>query len=103
MRMFNPDSRTRSARHKRIHALYALAYTMVDFAAALLFIIGSALFFRESTAYAATWLFLVGSIFFGLRPTITLLRELAYIRAGDLDDLVSERGAAKVDAASEQQ
>ncbi|MGW8370547.1 MAG: YrhK family protein [Gammaproteobacteria bacterium] len=43
--------------------------------------------FNESTAYAATWLFLVGSIFFGLRPTTTLLREVAYVRAGKYQDV----------------
>ncbi|WP_352950748.1 YrhK family protein [Roseibium sp. SCP14] len=53
---------------------------MVDFSAAALFVVGSILFFKESTTYAGTWLFLVGSIMFGLRPTIKLLREFAFIR-----------------------
>lgn len=37
MRLFNPDNRTRSAEHKRVYALYELAYTLNDFGAALLF------------------------------------------------------------------
>ncbi|MCA9473383.1 MAG: YrhK family protein [Nitrospirales bacterium] len=89
MKLFNPDNASRSEKHKKIYAFYALAYTIVDFSAAVLFIVGSILFFKQSTTYAATWLFLIGSIFFGLRPTTTLLRELAYIRAGDYDDVHS--------------
>ena len=38
------------------------------------------MFFSESTAYAATWLFPIGSILFGARPSIELIRELAYAR-----------------------
>lgn len=87
MKFFNPENHTLSERHKQIAAFYALAYTAVDFTAAALFIVGSILFFNESTAYAATWLFLVGSIFFGLRPTTTLLREVAYVRAGKYQDV----------------
>lgn len=48
----------------------------------MLFVIGSILVFSEETAHAATWLFLIGSVFFGLRSTVTLLREIAYLRAG---------------------
>lgn len=87
MKLFNPDNHTKSDRHKKIYAFYTLAYTVVDFSAALFFIVGSLLFFHGSTTYIATWLFLIGSIFFGLRPTTTLLRELAYIRAGDYKDV----------------
>lgn len=47
MRLFNPDNRTRSAEHKRVYALYELAYTLNDFGAALLFVIGSIMFFSE--------------------------------------------------------
>jgi uncharacterized membrane protein YgdD (TMEM256/DUF423 family) len=90
MRLFNPDNDTRSQKHKELYALFTLAYTIVDFLAALMFIVGSILFFKEDTAYIATWLFLVGSICFGLRPTITMLRELAYIRAGDYSDLIAD-------------
>ena len=90
MKLFDPANHTRSKRHQELYAFYALAYTLVDFVAALLFIVGSVLFFRASTTYAGTWLFLVGSIFFGLRPTITLLREFAYIRAGKYDELTSD-------------
>lgn len=90
MTLFNPDNHTRSAAHKRVYALYELAYTINDVLAAALFVIGSILFFSESTTYAGTWLFLIGSLMFGLRPVIRLLRELKYMRMGDYDDVTKE-------------
>ncbi|MGJ8611995.1 MAG: YrhK family protein, partial [Octadecabacter sp.] len=74
------ENHTRSDAHKRIFANCELAYTTVDFAAALMFVVGSILFFSEETAYVATWLFLIGSVFFGMRPTIKLYRELSYLK-----------------------
>lgn len=64
-----------------------IAYTVVDFSAAALFVIGSLLFFSESTTYAGTWLFVVGSVLFGLRPTIKLYREIGYLKLSDYDDI----------------
>lgn len=87
MKLFNPDNHTRSEDHKRLYALCELAYTVVDFSAAALFVIGSFLFFSESTTYFGTWLFVVGSVLFGLRPTIKLYREIGYLRLGDYDDV----------------
>lgn len=83
MKMFDPANATHSKKHREIYAFYALAYTIVDFSAAVLFVVGSVLFFSSATTYAATWLFLIGSILFGVRPTITLLREIALVRAGN--------------------
>jgi hypothetical protein len=85
--LFNPDNHNRSELHKKIYAYSELAHTVVDFSAAALFVVGSILFFNEATVVAGTWLFLVGSVFFGLRPSIKLVRELAYLRIGDFDDL----------------
>ncbi len=90
MTLFNPDNHTRSPQHKRIYAWCELAYTVVDFSAAALFVVGSILFFSEATTYVGTWLFLVGSVLFGLRPTIKLCREVAYIRVGDYDDVTEQ-------------
>jgi len=87
MTLFNPDNHTKSADHKRLYALCELAYTIVDFSAAALFVVGSILFFQESTTYVATWLFVVGSVLFGLRPTIKLYREIGYLRLRDYDDI----------------
>jgi hypothetical protein len=86
MKLFDPAHHLRSATHRKIYANAELAYTIVDFSAAALFVVGSALFFSASTTYAATWLFLIGSILFGMRPTIKLVREFAYIRADKSGD-----------------
>lgn len=87
MKLFDPQNHTRSAAHRKVYAYCELAYTIVDFSAAALFVIGSILFFSAATTYVGTWLFLVGSILFGLRPSIKLYREIAYLRIGDYDDL----------------
>ncbi len=87
MQLFNPDNHTRSAEHRRIYAIHELAYTINDVGAALLFIIGSVLFFNKATVDAGTWLFLIGSIMFGIRPLIKLVREVRYMRLRDYDDV----------------
>lgn len=79
MKLFDPDNHTHSESHKDIFIKCEFAYTIVDFLAAATFVVGSALFFNEATTYLATWLFLIGSVFFGLRPTIRLFRELRYL------------------------
>ncbi|QIE54456.1 N-acetyl-gamma-glutamyl-phosphate reductase [Pikeienuella piscinae] len=88
MALFDPANHLRSEKHRKIYAYAELAYTFVDFSAAALFVIGSVLFFDESTTYVATWLFVIGSMLFGMRPTIKLAREVAYMRAGDFDDVI---------------
>ena len=60
---------------------------LIERQAALLFVIGSILFFNEATVEFGTWLFLVGSIFFGLKPTIRLIREWHLLRLGKFDEL----------------
>ncbi|MEY8833457.1 YrhK family protein [Phaeobacter italicus] len=87
MALFHPDNRNRSDRHKKIYAYCEIAYTFVDVSAALLFVVGSILFFNDATVTIGTWLFLIGSILFGMRPTIKLYREIMYIRLGDYEDV----------------
>jgi hypothetical protein len=87
MSLFDPDNRTRSPRHKKIYALCEIAYTVVDVSAAVLFVVGSILFFYPKTTDVGIWFFLIGSVFFGLRPTIKLAREFAYLRIGDYTDV----------------
>lgn len=87
MKLFDPSNHTCSKKNKEIYAFYALIYTIVDFSAAIFFVGGSILFFYESTIFIGTWMFLIGSIFFALRPTTKLLRELAYIRAGKYEEI----------------
>ncbi|GAA2024533.1 YrhK family protein [Pseudokineococcus marinus] len=47
-----------------------------DVLVALWFVIGSVLFFWESTSTAGTWFFLVGSLQFLARPAIRLSRKI---------------------------
>jgi len=90
MRLFDPGNRQLSVRHAEIWAAYELAYTVVDFAAAGMFVTGSALFFYPATTFAATWLFLVGSICFALKPTIRLAREVRLLSLGRVDELADD-------------
>lgn len=54
---------------------YEVLSILNDVLIAVFFIIGSILFFQESTATAGTWLFLLGSIELLLRPVIRLARR----------------------------
>lgn len=47
-----------------------------DLLIAVWFVIGSVLFFFESTTFAGTWLFVVGSVQLAIRPLIRLRRHL---------------------------
>ena len=85
--MFDPRTKHASDQHCRLYAAYEIAFTIVDFLAASLFVIGSILFFNEPTVYAGTWLFLIGSVFFGLKPTIRLAREWHMLRLGKVGEL----------------
>jgi len=58
------------------HALYQWAHLLVDFAAALLFVTGSIFFLYPGFQEIGSWMFLVGSIFFAMKPTIRLMRFL---------------------------
>lgn len=53
-----------------------------DVLIALWFLVGSVLFFWESTATAATWCFVLGSVEFLARPTIRLARLVHLRRIG---------------------
>jgi hypothetical protein len=60
----------------RVHSRYQTTFLLVDFAAALLFVVGSVLFFYPERQTSATWCFLIGSIFFAFKPTLRLARFL---------------------------
>lgn len=85
--LFDPGAAGRSARHRRIHAIYELVCTGIDFAAGLLFVIGSIFFFREESQTAGIWLFLIGSLCFVISPGLRFAREIHYWRIGDLETL----------------
>lgn len=75
-KVFDQTTRTASERHSELVRRYELGRTLVEFFAAIMFVIGSIFFFYDSLLFAGTWLFLIGSIFFAVRPTIRLILEL---------------------------
>ncbi|MBB4305405.1 hypothetical protein GGD81_004482 [Rhodobium orientis] len=87
MTLFDSRNRSKSPRHERIYALYEIAHTCVDFLAAVLFLVGSVLFFWKSLENPAIWCFVFGSLFFLAKPSLRLARELQYLSMGDYDDL----------------
>ncbi len=72
---FRYGNRQASERHEKVNTYYEMAITVVEFLAALLFLVGSIFFFYKTLVYAGTWMFVVGSLFFIIRPTVRLLRE----------------------------
>jgi hypothetical protein len=87
VRLFDPRDREITPQQARRYASFEVLHTVVDFAAAFLFIIGSILFFFEQTMLPGTWCFLVGSFFFATKPTIRLAREIWLARSKDVDRL----------------
>jgi hypothetical protein len=70
-------------KHGEVFGNYQKLYDAVDAAAAVAFIVGSALFFSDRTQLAATWLFLIGSVFFAIRPCVHLVRDFHMARLPD--------------------
>ncbi|WIE64858.1 YrhK family protein [Curtobacterium sp. MCLR17_036] len=60
----------------RIRGVYETISIVNDIMVALWFIVGSILFFSESTTTAGTWLFLIGSVQLLVRPVIRLVRRV---------------------------
>jgi hypothetical protein len=89
-RLFQTDTSTFNHQRKRLHAAYELALTLLGFGAALLFLVGSVLFFDEALERPAIWCFVIGSLFFLPDPTVKLIRELHYARLGDVDELAQK-------------
>ncbi len=87
MNLFRHENRQRSERSRRFYAAVELVYTVVDFGAALSFVVGSVLFFWNSLETAAIWFFVVGSVLFAMKPTIRLYREVRLAMMGDTEDL----------------
>ncbi|MEM5516154.1 YrhK family protein [Henriciella sp. AS95] len=79
--------------HAKVYQRYSWVYDSIDALAAIAFIIGSALFFSDKTQNAGTWLFLIGSFFFAVRPLVHLVRDFHMARlpvegseGGDTDE-----------------
>ncbi|WP_084177204.1 YrhK family protein [Labrenzia sp. DG1229] len=75
-KIFDHALRSASPDHSELVRKYELYRTIVEFLAAMTFIVGSVLFFYPALVYAGTWLFLIGSFLFAVRPTIRLVLEL---------------------------
>ncbi|KFE35961.1 YrhK family protein [Thioclava atlantica] len=90
-RLFDTPKHEQTPEQRRFVALTEIAYTVVDFGAAFCFVIGSILFFYDSLATAATWLFLIGSVLFAAKPSIRLWRELKLLEMGDYKDLAQRK------------
>lgn len=59
-----------------IDAFYNMLYQINDIILALFFIAGSFLFFKESTSFYGTILFVIGSFQLLIRPLIMISREI---------------------------
>jgi len=86
MKIFK-DKRHVSAGSRRLYAIFELLHTISDFIAALSFLVGSVLFLWKETEPVAIWLFIGGSVFFCLKPTLKLVREVKLASIGDTEDL----------------
>jgi len=91
MTFFAPGNRDSSQVNRRLYAFYEIIYTLIDFGAAIAFLIGSVMFFYETLQYTATWFFVIGSVLFAAKPTIRVVREFAFLAVGDIDDVANQR------------
>ena len=80
MALFDTFTRDKTARHREVWGHYERIYTVIDFLAALSFVVGSILFFYRDLQHEGTWLFLIGSILFAAKPSVRVLREFHLAR-----------------------
>ncbi|MEQ5871244.1 YrhK family protein [Sagittula sp. NFXS13] len=73
--MFKSELHDATRKHEKVYGFYEKLYTTIDMLAGLAFLIGSILFFWESTMYSATWLFVIGSALFVAKPASRFARE----------------------------
>jgi hypothetical protein len=90
MRLFDPRDRQITPQQARRYAKFEILHTVVDFVAAVLFVIGSILFFSEQTKTVGTVCFLFGSVCFATKPSIRLIREVWLARLNRIDHLAAE-------------
>jgi len=79
VKLLDPVLNDLTPRHLALFWRYQVMRTLVDFGAAVCFVIGSVFFFSTATTVAADWLFLIGSILFAAKPTIDVVRS-AHLR-----------------------
>ncbi|MGR3749515.1 MULTISPECIES: YrhK family protein [unclassified Paracoccus (in: a-proteobacteria)] len=89
---FSHHRREATPASRRLYARFEIAHTVVDFMAALCFIIGSIMFFSDAWMTPATWFFTIGSVFFAMKPTLKLWREIRLYRMGKTETLADRLG-----------
>ena len=94
MPLFDRRNRDRNDDTRRVYALFEIAHTCVDFAAALCFLVGSVLFLWPALETPAIWLFILGSAFFIAKPGLRLWREIKLWRMGRIDRLAEREAGA---------
>lgn len=75
VKLLDPVLEDLTPNHLELYWRYQVVRTLVDFGAAVCFVVGSAFFFFTATTRAADWLFLIGSILFAAKPTIDVVRS----------------------------
>lgn len=85
--LFQTDHRQGTRDQRRFFAICEILYTVIDFSAAALFVIGSFMFLSEAWQTTGTILFIIGSFLFAAKPTLRLTRELKLMAMGDTSDL----------------
>lgn len=89
MKLFRHENRQQTEATKRMYAIFELLHTLADFGAATLFVIGSVMFFSEEWTTSGTWLFLIGSLLFALKPTLRLICEIKLYRMCQYEKLAA--------------
>ena len=92
MNLFSSENRDRNEETRRVYAAFELAHTVVDFLAAVSFLVGSVLFLFPDYETPAIWLFIIGSVFFCAKPSLRLTREIKLLRMGRIEELAKRAG-----------
>lgn len=73
-----------------LRKLYEWADILIDFVAALTFLVGSVCFFYDGEIkLLGVWLFVIGSVLFGIKPALKIFRGLRY---GIEDQMAKQNG-----------
>ena len=70
------DNLSASEAEHAIWEAYERVHIAFDFMAALLFVVGSVMFLYQSLQTPAIWCFIVGSVFFFVKPAIKVARKI---------------------------
>lgn len=60
---------------KKIHERFEWLHIANDYISAILFLVGSIMFLKDAWHIAATWLFIIGSVFFLFAPILRTLNK----------------------------